>query len=93
MAPSDVVEFYTRAGCELCDEGRAALQEVLEERAAAGRRAPPVRVIDVDLATETRRRFGEAVPVLVVGERELHLATGGTRIRSFLDEALPSVLA
>jgi glutaredoxin-like protein DUF836 len=93
MAPSDIVEFYTRAGCELCDEGRAALQGVLEERAAAGRRVPRVRVVDVDQANEALRRYGEAVPVLVVGARELHLATGGARIRAFLDEALPSVLA
>lgn len=54
------VEFYTRAGCHLCDQ---ALRIVAAECAAAGREYTR---IDVDEDPGLRERYGEYVPVVVV---------------------------
>jgi Glutaredoxin-like domain (DUF836) len=87
------VRFYRRDGCHLCDEGRAALQLALEDRAAAGR--TPCRVEEVDLATDPAgmRRYLETIPVLVIENVELPLAISGPRIRRFLDQELDRGLA
>ena len=39
--------LYTSAGCHLCDEARDAIDTVLAERRAAGRREPAVRTVDI----------------------------------------------
>ena len=57
--------LLTRTYCHLCDEMRAALAPLA---AAAGATIEEID-IDGDLALETR--WGEAVPVLLAGEREL----------------------
>lgn len=87
------VRFYRRDGCHLCDEGRAALQLVLEDRAAAGR--APCRVEEIDLATDPdgMRRYLETIPVLAIEGAELPLAISGARIRRFLDQELDRGLA
>jgi len=52
-------ELVTRAGCHLCDEMAAVLDEVLP---AHGLTWAPV---DVDADPELRARYSEAVPVLL----------------------------
>jgi hypothetical protein len=56
--------LYTRAGCCLCDEMKAALG-----RAAA---AFPFALeeIDVDSAPDLRDRYGDEVPVLLIDGRK-----------------------
>lgn len=54
------VEFYTRAGCHLCEQARSL---VAAECAAAGREFAE---IDVDADPALQRRYGEYVPVVVV---------------------------
>ncbi len=54
------VVLVTRAGCHLCEEGRAVLA-----RAAAARGTAWAEV-DVDADAELLRRYGEQVPVLLV---------------------------
>ena len=63
-----------RQECPLCDEMLAGLAEL-------GRRMtlPPVRVVDVDMDPELRRRHGLHVPVL--------LLDGQVVCRHHLDEA------
>ena len=87
------VHFYTRDGCHLCNDARDTLQAVLEERAAAGRRVPAVREVDLDSDAQAERKFGEVIPVLALDGRELRLATSPRAIRSFLENALDRVLA
>jgi glutaredoxin-like protein DUF836 len=53
--------LLVRAYCHLCDEMRAALAPLA---AAAGAR---VAEIDVDSAPALEERFGERVPVLLLG--------------------------
>ena len=52
-------ELVTRAGCHLCDEMAAVLDEVLPP---LGQSYAPR---DVDASPELRARFGEVVPVLL----------------------------
>lgn len=56
---------YTRAGCHLCDEMIEALGRV------PGIGGFRFEVIDVDTRPELLRRYGDRVPVLAHGEREL----------------------
>ena len=57
--------LLTRAYCHLCDEMRA---EVAPLAAAA---AVPLDEIDVDGDPALEARWGDRVPVLLAGEREL----------------------
>jgi hypothetical protein len=57
--------LLTRAYCHLCDEMRA---EVALVAAAA---AVPIDEIDVDADPALEARWGDRVPVLLAGEREL----------------------
>lgn len=81
--------FYTRDGCELCDESRDVLQAALEARVLRG--DPIARVRDVDIATdpELAARFGDLIPVLSMNGSELPLALGRRAIDAFLDRVLP----
>jgi hypothetical protein len=57
--------LLTRADCHLCDEMRA---EIAPLAAAA---AVPIDEIDVDSDAGLAARWGDSVPVLLAGEREL----------------------
>jgi hypothetical protein len=57
--------LLTRAYCHLCDDMRAAVAPLA---AAAG---VTIEEIDVDGDSALEARWGEAVPVLLAGEREL----------------------
>ena len=57
--------LYTRAGCHLCEEMKAALAPVLREFSL------PLREVDVDSDAALAARFGEEVPVLFLGERKI----------------------
>ncbi|HTV98011.1 MAG TPA: glutaredoxin family protein [Steroidobacteraceae bacterium] len=59
--------LYSRPGCGLCEELRAALER---EPAA---RAYPLDVIDVDTDPSARVRYGHKIPVLLfAGELVCH---------------------
>jgi peroxiredoxin len=79
--------FYGRRDCTVCDESRAALQQVLEDRARAGHPVPRVRYLDVDENEALRQSHGARVPVLAAAGRELSLGAGYRQIARFLDLA------
>ena len=59
--------LYSRPGCGLCEEMRAALERL---PAAHGY---PLEVRDVDLEPDTRTRYGHKIPVLLfAGELVCH---------------------
>jgi hypothetical protein len=74
-------------GCHLCEETTEIVEQLLEQRAAAGRATPRlvVRRIAEDPAVE--RALFEQVPVLDVDGRRLTLAVRLGPIRAFLDAA------
>jgi glutaredoxin len=61
---SSRLTLYTRAGCCLCDEMKAALDRAAAEFPFA------LEEIDVDSAPELRRQYGEEVPVLLIDGRK-----------------------
>lgn len=82
------LDFYARDGCHLCDEARADLQAVLENRVRRGDPIARVRVVDVDADAELKRRYGGLIPVMAVGGNELTLVMGRRTIERFLDRTL-----
>ena len=84
---------YTRDGCHLCDEARAILQSLLEDRAARAQRTARVHERDITTNPDWERRYFDVIPVLEVGDQRLDLATSPARIRRFLAEALEGKLA
>jgi hypothetical protein len=75
--------------CHLCEDTTALVEQLLEQRAAAGQATPRlvIRRIAEDPAVE--RELFEQVPVLEVQGRRLPLAVRLGPIRAFLDEAYP----
>ncbi len=92
VPPLPELYLYTRAGCHLCDEARALVQSLLEDRAARGRRTAAIRERDIETNPEWERQFFAAIPVVELGGRRLELATSPTKLRRFLDEALDGAL-
>jgi hypothetical protein len=93
MEHRPTLQFYRRAGCHLCDDGRAALAAVLEERAASGLATPRVQEIDIDGDLEAQRRHVATIPVISLDGRELPLAMSARAIRRFLADALDAAIA
>ena len=94
MAQFHVPELilYTRDGCHLCDDARATVQGLLEDRAARGARTAAMRERDIAADPAWERRFHATIPVLEIGERRLELAISPAAIRRFLDDALDGAL-
>jgi glutaredoxin len=80
--------LYGRAGCGLCDEARALLHALLEERRTAGRRTPAFRDIDIDADPVLLRAFLATIPVVELGDRRLETVTSAARLRRLLAEVL-----
>jgi hypothetical protein len=61
MTGTPLATLYTRVGCHLCEDALATL------RALQGRHPHTLEVVDVDDDPTLAARYGESVPVLVVG--------------------------
>jgi hypothetical protein len=82
------LHFYHRDGCHLCDDARAALQQVLEDRVRRGDPIARVREINLTRQPELEARYGTLIPVLRVDDQELALVTSYHTIAEFLDRVL-----
>ena len=61
--PRDVT-LYTRPGCHLCDEARAAMLPVVREFGAR------FREVNIDADEELRELYTNDVPIVFIGSRE-----------------------
>ena len=61
--PRDVT-LYTRPGCHLCDEAKAAIAPLLGEFGAT------LREVNIDDDPVLRERYGSDVPVIFLGARK-----------------------
>ena len=86
--PLPVLVLYSRDGCHLCEEARAIVQGLLEDRAARSQRIAALHERDIADDPALERRFFATIPVLELGGQRLELATSPARIRRFLDDAL-----
>ncbi len=91
-APLPELVLYTRAGCHLCDEARAIVQGLLEDRAA---RALPIAALaerDITTNPDWERQLFDRIPVLELRGRRLELAVSPAKVRAFLADALDGSL-
>ena len=91
--PLPELVLYTRPGCHLCDDARAIVQGLLEDRAARGRRTAAIHERDITTDPAWERQFFATIPVVELGGRRLELATSSAKLRRFLDDALDGSLA
>ena len=61
--PRDVT-LYTRPGCHLCDEAKAAIAPILRELGAV------LREVNVDEDSVLKQRYGWDVPVIFIGQHK-----------------------
>ncbi len=66
--PRATLTLYVRHECHLCDEATALLARL------AGPLRFSLTTVDVELEAGLRARFGDRVPVLALGEREIAAA-------------------
>lgn len=70
------IELLTTAGCHLCDQARGMVETV----------APQVELVPVDIAEDDilAEAYGERIPVLRMGERELAWPFSLLDVRDFV---------
>jgi hypothetical protein len=90
--PLPELVLYTRGGCDLCDEARATVQGLLEDRAARGRRTAALHERDITADPSWERQFFATIPVVELDGRRLELATSPAKLRRFLDDVLDGSL-
>ena len=61
--PRDVT-LYTRPGCHLCEEAKAAIAPLLREFDAA------LHEVNIDEDTVLKERYGWDIPVIFIGQRK-----------------------
>ena len=87
-APLPDLVLYGRPDCGLCDETRALLHALLDERRKTGRPLPTLVVLDVEADPALEREFGARIPVVELGDRRLELVTSAARLRRLLADVL-----
>jgi hypothetical protein len=85
-APLPDLVLWRSDGCHLCEETTALVEQLLAQRAAAGRAVPALVVRRIADDPTAERELVEQVPVLEVAGRRLPLAVRLGPIRAFLDE-------
>jgi hypothetical protein len=86
--PLPEISLYTRPGCGLCEEARASLQGILEDRAARGEAIVTVKELDITTDPDLEARFFDIIPVVEMGGRRLDLAISPAKLRRFVADAL-----
>lgn len=76
------VTLYGKPGCCLCDDARAAVEELRAERGFA------LEEVDVSLDPVLHRRYGERIPVVAVdGDEVLELHVDADALRAALERS------
>ena len=65
--PMVTVTFYTRPGCHLCDEAKAAMESWARPRGLS----IELREVNIDEDVAAHERFWLDIPVAMIGEREV----------------------
>ncbi|MBV9213526.1 MAG: glutaredoxin family protein [Actinobacteria bacterium] len=75
-----VVTLYGKPGCHLCDDARAEVARVREERGFE------LHEVDVSAEPALHRTHGERIPVVAIdGVEVLELGVGADELRRLLD--------
>ena len=88
VAPLPDLVLYTRAGCSLCDEARAAIELTLADRRERGLPLPEFVERDIEADPELHRRFLERIPVVELGTKRVELVVTVGKMRHLLHEVI-----
>ena len=91
--PLPALILYRRAACVLCDDARAMVEALLDDRRARGLPAPIVEERDIDTDDAWQRAFFATIPVVEVRGARLETVTSLARLRRFLDDQLDGLPA
>jgi hypothetical protein len=80
--------MYGRPGCHLCDDSRALVTAIIDERRRAALPVPTIVERDITTDREWERSFLTTIPVLELGGRRLELALSAAKIRRLLADVL-----
>lgn len=80
--------LYSRPGCGLCDEARAAIALLLDDRLSRGLAVPTVIERNIDEDADLHRALFERIPVIELGPGRLELATSVARLRRLFADVL-----
>jgi hypothetical protein len=92
-APLPDLVLYRRADCSLCDEARAMVDALLDDRRQRGLPAPTVDERDIDTKDAWQRAFFDKVPVVELGEARLETVTSLAKLRRLVAEQLDGIPA
>ncbi|HSO28938.1 MAG TPA: glutaredoxin family protein [Candidatus Sulfomarinibacteraceae bacterium] len=87
-SPLPDLVLYSRPGCHLCDEARAAIELLLGDRRARGLAVPAFVELDIEADEDLHRRLLERIPVVELGPGRLELATSVARLRRLFADVL-----
>jgi hypothetical protein len=87
-APLPDLVLYRRDGCGLCDDARALIGSVLEDRAARGLAYPTLQEIDIAADPELERAMFDRIPVVQLGGRELVTVVSLAKLRRLIDDVV-----
>ncbi len=65
MIDRPALTLYTRVGCHLCNEMKQQL-DILQQQYEFS-----LNLVDIDADSYLKLRYGERIPVLAIGEREI----------------------
>jgi hypothetical protein len=88
VAPLPDLVLYSRAGCTLCDEARAAIELTLADRRERGLAVPAFVERDIEADPELHRRFLERIPVAQLGTSRVELVVTVGKMRRLLGEVI-----
>lgn len=80
--------LYSRPGCGLCDETRALLEALLEQRIATGLPTPTLIERDIETDPAWERAYFATIPVVELGDRRLDTVMSAAALRRLLSEGL-----
>jgi hypothetical protein len=93
VTPLPDLILYGRPGCGLCDEARAMVVALLDQRRTAGLPAPTLVERDIETDPGWERAFFATIPVLELGDRRLEAVTSLAKVRRLLADVLDAEAA
>lgn len=87
-APLPDLVLYGRPGCHLCDETRALLAALFDERARDGRAIPTLVERNIETDPAWQRAYLTSIPVVELGGRRIELATSVAKLRRLLTDVM-----
>ena len=80
--------LYRRDGCHLCDDARATLDLLLADRSSRGLPVPALVERDIETDDAWLRQYAFTIPVVVLGDRSIELATSTAKLRRLCEDVL-----